>query len=84
MGWVSTAIMVLELIPALIKAILAIEEALPEGSKGAEKLALVREIITELSEDAKEMWPLVEKIISKIVTWFNKMGIFKTSKRDGD
>jgi len=68
------------LIPALIAALKAIEAALPESGKGAEKLVLVREIVEGINDEAKDNWPLIEKTIGRLVAFFNKMGIFQSSK----
>jgi len=80
MSWIAIVKIVLELLPAIIAAIKAIEELLPESNKGAEKLALVREIITSTGDEASKNWPLIESTINKLVGFFNKLGIFKTSK----
>jgi hypothetical protein len=80
MSWIAIVKIVLELLPAIIAAIKAIEELLPESNKGAEKLALVREIITSTGDEANKNWPLIESTINRLVTFFNKLGIFKTSK----
>ena len=80
MSWIAIVKIALDLLPSIIAAIKAIEEALPKENQGAEKLALVREIVTTTSEEANKNWPMIESVISKLVAFFNKMGIFKTSK----
>jgi len=79
MNWISIAIAVLELVPAIIKAIKGVEEAIPVSGQGAEKLALIKEILFSISSKAEEVWPAIEKAIGAIVAIFNKLGIFKTS-----
>ena len=79
MKWVELAKTLLSLLPAIITAIKAIEEALPATGQGAAKLALIREIIESVSGELTELWPYVEKVISLVVSWFNKTGVFKTS-----
>ena len=79
MKWVELAKTLLSLLPAIITAIKAIEEALPATGQGAAKLALIREIIESVSGELTEIWPYVEKVISLVVSWFNKTGVFKTS-----
>ena len=79
MKWLELAKTLLSLLPAIITAIKAIEEALPATGQGAAKLALIREIIESVSGELTELWPYVEKVISLVVSWFNKTGVFKTS-----
>ena len=79
MAWISAVTAILQLLPAIIAALKAIESALPEANKGAEKLALVRGIIEGVSDDAKTNWPIIENAITKIVAFFNSVGIFKKS-----
>lgn len=79
MNWVSIVKIVLELLPAIIAAIKAIEDLLPKEKQGTEKLALVREIITTTSDEASKNWPIIEAVITKLVAFCNKVGIFKTS-----
>ena len=79
MKWLELAKTLLSLLPAIITAIKAIEEALPATGQGAAKLALIREIIESVSGELTEIWPYVEKVISLVVSWFNKTGVFKTS-----
>lgn len=68
---------VLKLLPVLISAIKAIEEAIPGRGKGELKLAAIREILEQADETAKGLWPLVAGTISTLVGLFNKTGIFK-------
>jgi len=77
MNWIAIAKAILMLIPAIIEAIKAIEAAFPNSGQGAEKLALIREIIEPINEEAQTNWPFIEKAISAIVNFFNKVGIFK-------
>ena len=74
---------VAQLLPAIIEAIKAIEAAIPQSGQGAQKLALVRELIEaafEAVQDAgvtfAEVWPAVQRLIAKIVGVFNSTGIF--------
>lgn len=79
MKWLEIVKIVLQLLPAIITAIKAVEEVLPESGKGAEKLMLIRGIIESVSAESKAIWPCLESTISTIVDWFNKVGIFKTA-----
>ena len=72
----ATLLLVLNLIPALIKAIAAIEEALPVAGAGKEKLGAIKEIITTTYEAGTTAWPVIEKVIGILVGLFNKTGVF--------
>jgi hypothetical protein len=75
----QTLLLVVQLIPALISLIKAIEEALPIAGIGAEKLAAIRAIIEATYDGAKAIWPTIETVIGIIVGLFNKTGIFAKS-----
>jgi len=72
-----------QLLPTIIEAIKAIEAAVPASGQGAQKLALVRELIEaafEAVQDAgvtfSEVWPAIARLIAKLVGLFNSTGIF--------
>ncbi len=73
-------LLVVQLVPALIQLIKAIEEALPKSGQGAEKLTAARQIIEAAYEGANEIWPTIEKVISVIVGMFNSTGVFTKSE----
>lgn len=73
-----------EITPALITAIKAVEQAMPESGRGREKLELVRVIVeqayTELIEvtlNFTEVWPHIQRLIATIVAAYNSTGVFK-------
>lgn len=80
MGALTTLTTILNLIPAIITAIKAIEDAIPESNAGAEKLAAIRKIIEVAYGQAITMWPIIEKTIGILVELFNKTGTFTTKK----
>jgi hypothetical protein len=67
---------VMRLLPALIVAIKAIEEAIPAAGRGAEKLQAVREIIEAVDESARALWPQIAASVAVLVALFNKTGVF--------
>jgi hypothetical protein len=71
---------VLQLIPAIIAAIKAIEEAMPGEGKGEMKLRAIREIIEASYDKASAIWPAVEKTIAILVGLFNAAGTFQKAK----
>ena len=76
MSWLSTASSLLQLLPAIITAIKAIEEAIPGKGQGEAKLAAIREILESVSGQVATLWPFIEKAISVLVALFNATGVF--------
>lgn len=76
MGWLSAAIALLQLLPAIITAMKALEEAIPGKGQGEMKLAAIREILESTSGQVQTLWPNIEKAISVLATVFNKTGAF--------
>jgi hypothetical protein len=74
---IAIIVAMLQLIPALITALKAIEEAIPGEGKGEAKLTAVRGIIEASHEKALTYWPAIEKVIGVLVATFNKTGIFQ-------
>lgn len=67
---------ILSLIPALITAIKAIEEAIPGQGQGEAKLAAVRQILEVADAGISALWPKISDAIGVIVSLFNKTGVF--------
>jgi hypothetical protein len=76
MNWLNIVKIVLSLLPAIIAAIKAIEEVLPESNNGGQKLQLIRTIIESVSTEAAAAWPYIEKSVNALVAFFNSTGIF--------
>ena len=74
----NTIIMILNLIPALITAIKAIEDAIPGSGKGEEKLSAIRAILEAVDASAAKLWPQISAVISVLVGLFNRTKVFKT------
>lgn len=66
-----------QLIPALIAAIRAIEDAIPGQGQGEAKLAAVRGILEAVDSGYKALWPQLQPIVGVLVALFNKTGTFK-------
>lgn len=73
----QTLILIAQLLPALIAAIKAIEEAIPGAGHGEAKLAAVRGIIEAVDTGYKNLWPQIQPVIGVLVGLFNKTGAFK-------
>lgn len=76
----NTVLTILSMIPAIINAIKAIEEAIPMSGKGKEKADMVVAIITAAGDGAKELIPAIQKVISVVVATLNATGVFKKSE----
>ena len=72
----NTIVTILQLLPALITAIKAIEDAIPGSGQGEAKLAAIREILESVSGQATTLWPFIEKAIGVLVAFFNRTGVF--------
>lgn len=68
-------LLVLQIIPALIQTIQAIEAAIPQGGAGKAKLDAVIEIMQAVNDSIKAL-PM-ESIISTLVKLFNATGAFR-------
>ncbi len=73
----KNVLVILQMIPALIEIIKKVEDVLPDGGKGKEKLALVKDIISEAYDGVSEIWPALESIVAKFVEFANTVGLFK-------
>jgi len=70
-------LVIMQIIPALINVIKAIEAAIPGTGKGEEKLAAVRQIIEVTYSEAAAVWPMIQGVIAVLVNLFNKTDAFK-------
>lgn len=60
------------------------EELLPEGGNGAAKMEMVRQWLqaayagfTDLGAKFEDVWPVLQNLISALVSTFNNLGVFK-------
>lgn len=67
-------IFIFKLLPAIIQAVKALEDALPESGKGQEKLQAVREMLEQIDGGVAAIWPQVSGVITVLVKLFNKNG----------
>lgn len=76
MSWITTATIILNLLPALITAMKAIEEAIPGQGKGEDKLGAIRAILEATNSQVGTLWPAIQTVIGVLVSLFNKTGAF--------
>ena len=76
--------LILSLLPAIIDAVKSIEQTLPAGGQGAQKLDLVRQILASAystSTDAvgtfEQVWPSIQGTVNAVVSFLNVTGVFK-------
>lgn len=81
MKWIQVAKAVLMLMPVLITAIRAIEEAIPGQGKGELKLAQVRNVLeaaySAMNDSVlsfEDIWPVLNAAIVSLVAAFNTAG----------
>lgn len=70
------ALMILQLVPVLMDIIRKLEEILPENNKGAEKLAMLRQIVSEVYPEIMKVWGTIEKVVAVLVRLFNEKEVF--------
>lgn len=68
----ETLMTVLRLLPVIVAAVKALEEALPTSGAGKDKLAALREIMTSVDASINAVWPAVETAVAVIVKLMNK------------
>ena len=73
----NTIVTILNLLPALITAIKAIEDAIPGSGQGEQKLAAVRAILEAVDGSVAKLWPQISAVIGVLVGLFNKTAVFK-------
>lgn len=77
----ETFTLILNLLPAIIQAIKAIEGALPGNSPGPAKLEAVIGIMTAADETIKPLVPQITTVIGHLVRLFNATGVFSSSSK---
>lgn len=71
------ALTILQMLPAIIAAIKAIEEAIPGQGTGEQKLIALRGVLEAVDGSYKALWPQVSNVVGVLVTLFNNTGVFK-------
>ena len=70
---------ILNLLPAIIAAIKAIEAAIPGSGQGKAKLDAVLEIIQTIDSNLTPLIPQITGVVSVLVKLFNSIGVFTKS-----
>lgn len=69
-------LIIFQIIPAIITALKAIEEAIPGRGQGEAKLSAVRQIIEAVDAGVGKLWPQINGVITALVNMFNVTGVF--------
>jgi hypothetical protein len=72
-------VVILQLIPTLITALKAIEDAIPGSGMGEQKLSAVRSMLEVIDGSISKLWPQISGVIGVLVNLFNATGVFKNS-----
>ncbi len=70
-------VIIFQLIPALIAALKAIEDAIPGSGMGEQKLAAVRAMLEVIDGSVSKLWPQISGVIGVLVSLFNATGVFE-------
>ncbi len=73
----NNIVIILQLIPAIITALKAIEDAIPGSGMGEQKLAAVRAMLEVIDGSVSKLWPQISGVIGVLVSLFNATGVFK-------
>lgn len=73
----ETVKIVIQLIPLILQLVKAVEENIPEGGKGKDKLEFIQNVLTETYPQIANIWTTIEKVINSAVALFNATGVFK-------
>lgn len=71
---------IFQLIPVILELVKSIENQIPEGGQGKEKLEFIKSILNALSEaypSILNVSSIIEKIVSYSVSLYNTTGVFK-------
>ena len=67
----NNLITLLRLLPAIVAAVKALEDALPVSGQGKSKLAALREIMVSVDAGVTAIWPMVETAVAAVVALMN-------------
>lgn len=79
MGFLTTAKLLIDLLPTIIKAVVSVEAVLTGAGLGTTKLIYVRQILESVDlfvggDDLTALWPLIERVVGATVAMFNAVG----------
>ena len=74
----------LGLLPSVITAVKSVEDLIPDGGKGKDKLELVKNTLQAAYSigdatlaEFEQIWPAINAVITAVVAFMNAHGIFK-------
>lgn len=73
----NTVLQIAQLFLAVKEVVRVIEEAMPEGGKGREKLEAAKQLLDLAGVITEAVAPMVESVIAIVVKLYNATGTFK-------
>jgi hypothetical protein len=73
----QTLLAIMQIFPALLGVITAVEQAFPQAGVGSQKLDMVKQIMLEAYDGIQEIMPAIEKIVGVVVAFANAIGAFR-------
>jgi hypothetical protein len=73
----NTLKIIIQILPYIIQLIKTIEDEIPEGGKGKNKIEYIHQVLTASYPPIIEIWETLERIITATVSLFNATGVFK-------
>ena len=73
----QTLVAIMQIFPALLGVITAVEQAFPQSGVGPQKLGMVKQIMVEAYDGIQEIMPAIEKVVGVVVAFANTIGAFR-------
>ena len=73
----KTAYLIFKILMVLPDLLKMVEGFFPDKGNGKKKLAMARGFLEDAFGDIEDVWPKIEKMVSRIVSIFNDSGEFK-------
>lgn len=73
----QTLVAIMQIFPALLGVIMAVEQAFPQAGIGGQKLGMVKQVMMEAYDGIQEIMPSIEKIVGVVVAFANTIGAFR-------
>ena len=77
---IETTKLIASLIPVIMSLVKSVESAIPAKGTGAEKLALLKNILLSVDEGYEALWPQIQAIVAAFVSTMNAVGVFTQTK----
>lgn len=75
----NTVLQIAQLFLAVKEIVQVIEQSMPEGGRGREKLVAAKQLLSLAGVITEAAAPLVDSVIAIVVSLYNATGVFKKS-----